>query len=29
MAFYKAKRMKTNGKYYPYAVQVDQPYTTD
>ena len=29
MAFYKAQQLKQNGKWYPQAVQVDQPYTTD
>lgn len=29
MAFYKAQKMKTNGKYYPQAVLVDEPFTTD
>lgn len=29
MAFYKAVKMKTDGKWYPQAVQVDQPFTTD
>lgn len=29
MPFFKAKKMKVNGKWYPYAVQVDQPFTTD
>ena len=28
MAFYRPFQMK-NGKWYPYAVQVDQPFTTD
>lgn len=28
MAFYKAVKMKTDGKWYPQAVQVDQPFTT-
>ena len=29
MAFYKARKMKANGKYYPVAVQVDKPFETD
>lgn len=29
MAFYKAVKMKTDGKWYPQAVQVDQPFSTD
>ena len=29
MAFYKAKQLKQNGKWYPHAVQVDRPFTTD
>ncbi len=29
MAFYKAMQAKQNGKWYPQAVQVDKPFTTD
>lgn len=29
MAFYNAMQAKANGKWYPQAVQVDQPFTTD
>lgn len=28
MAFYNAMQLKSNGKWYPQAVQVDQPFTT-
>ena len=29
MAFYTAMQLKSNGKWYPQSVQVDQPFTTD
>ena len=29
MAFYKAKQMKQDGKWYPFAVQVDEPFSTE
>lgn len=29
MAFYKPVKMKSNGKWYPQAVQVDKPFETD
>ena len=29
MAFFKAVKLKRNGKWYPQAVQVDRPYETD
>lgn len=29
MAFYKAMQLESNGLWYPRAVQVDQPFTTD